>query len=197
MLHAYAPRLVLMIFASWSLSACVVGQHLSLDNSPREFGTVGTGPVSIEVSDQRAAVISGEEKPWTIGQYRAGLGNPWKVSTEGKVPLAEQLAVDLAEELTALGFAPGTEGPVLQVRIEQWDFTGYQNGRFWHALKVNVTDASGKVLATSDLGEEIEIKGTFSLGARGGFERDMPGIYANIINSIVRDNPPVLSALRQ
>ena len=31
----------------------------------------------------------------------------------------------------------------------------------------------------------------------GGFERDMPAIYARIIRSIVRDNPPILASLSE
>ena len=147
------------------------------------------------VEDHRPAVTSGKEKPWYVGRYRAGLGNPWDVTTEGKVPLAEQIQADLAEELESLGFNPRPGGQQLYVKIREWDFTGYQNGRFWYELEVNVLNSAGQVVASSRLDDEMEIRGTLMLGARGGFERDMPGIYAGIIASMVRDNPAIREAL--
>ena len=180
------------------LSGCVVGQHLRLDSIPPDATSVGAGSqVVVTVEDRREAVISGKEHPWYIGKYRAGLGNPWDVTTEGKVPLAQQLEKDLEEELLSLGFAAGLAGKTLQVVISEWDFTGYQNGRFWYRLEVAALDASGQVSASASLKDEVEIRGTFMLGARGGFERDMPDIYAGIVRSIVRDNPPILTTLTE
>jgi hypothetical protein len=120
-----------------------------------------------------------------VGKYRAGLGNPWDVTTEGKVPLAQQLTTDLEEELMSLGFAAGGDGMTLQVVIREWDFTGYQNGRFWYRLEVAALDASGLARASASLGEEIEVRGTLLLGARGGFERDMPVIYDRIVTALI------------
>lgn len=179
-----------------SLSGCVVGQQLRLDAVPEAQHDAGPAtPVLLQVEDQRELVTSGKKKPWYVGQYRAGLGNPWSVSTDGKVALAEQLEQDLAEELASLGFVPGQDGNQLQVTIREWDFTGYQNGRFWYELDIVVRDGSQKALARHALKDEIPIRGTFMLGARGGFERDMPGIYDGIVRSIVRANPDILQAL--
>jgi len=189
-------RLATAVGACLMLSACVVGQQLRLDSTPQLENDLGQGKsVAVRVDDERPEVVSGKEKPWYIGKYRAALGNPWDVTTEGKVPLADQLAADLAEELASMGFEPGPGGRQLHVRIIEWNFTGYQNGRFWYDLEVSALDASGETMATSRLGDELEIKGTFTLGARGGFERDMPGIYAGIIASMVRDHPEIREAL--
>lgn len=194
-IHLFS-RLATLVAACSLLSACVVGQQLRLDSTPQQEDDLGQGrTVVVAVEDQRPEVVSGEEKPWYIGKYRAALGNPWDVTTEGKVPLADQLAADLVEELASMGFASGPGGRQLSVLINEWNFTGYQNGRFWYALEVSALDASGEPVATSSLGDEMEIKGTFTLGARGGFERDMPGIYAGIIAAVVRDNPEIREAL--
>ncbi len=191
-------RLGAVLCCATLLSGCVVGQHLRLDSTPVGMETAGAGrPVVVAVEDRRAAVISGKEHPWYVGRYRAGLGNPWDVTTEGKVPLALQLKTDLEEELLSLGFAQGPSGKTLQVMITEWDFTGYQNGRFWYRIEVTALDPSGRVAASAILGEEIPVRGTLLLGARGGFERDMPGIYARIVRSVVRDNPQILKSLSQ
>lgn len=193
--HLYS-RLATLVASCLLLSACVVGQQLRLDSTPLQESDFGQGQaVAVAVEDQRPEVVSGKERPWYVGKYRAALGNAWDVSTKDKVPLADQLAADLAEELAAMGFATGPGGRQLFVRIEQWNFTGYQNGRFWYALEISALDAAGETMATSRLDDEVEIKGTFSLGARGGFERDMPGIYAGIVASVVRDNPAIRAAL--
>jgi hypothetical protein len=45
--------------------------------------------------------------------------------------------------------------------------------------------------------DKIGITGTFWEGAKGGFEREMPKIYPQIIRKIARDNDPVNAALQK
>jgi hypothetical protein len=184
--------------AALMLSGCVVGQKISLDSTPQATSDVGVGfRVIVTAEDQREDVLSGKQDPWRIGQYRAGAGIPWAVTTEGKRPLADQIRADLEEELISLGFELDTGGGHLDVQIISWDFTGYQNGRFWYRLDVSVTGPTGDIRFSKRLVGEKEIKGTLLLGARGGFERDMPGIYTGIIESMVRNNSEALDGLRQ
>lgn len=153
--------------------------------------------VSVRVEDHREAVLSGKQDPSRIGQYRAGLGVPWSVTTDGEIPLADQVRVDLEEELAWQGFGLAPGGSQLEVLIKEWDFTGYQNGRFWYSLMINITGPDAGLRMSKQLANEVEIKGTLMLGARGGFERDMPGIYSGIIASIASKDPEVLQALKQ
>jgi len=44
--------------------------------------------------------------------------------------------------------------------------------------------------------DKIGITGTFWEGAKGGFERDMPKLYPQIIQRLVRENADVSAALR-
>lgn len=78
-----------------------------------------------------------------------------------------------------------------------WNFDGYQDGRFWYELEVQVTDADGTVMTSNILKKATLIEGTFWAGAKGGFEKQMPGIYASVIRSIVDNNKDVLAALRK
>lgn len=174
------------------------GYYLTTLEKPQTTGTVGTGHrVSVVVEDQREAVLSGKHKPWRIGQYRAALGVPWPVNTEGNRPLAEQIKADLEEDLVSLDFELGPGGGQLDVLITQREFTGYQNGQFTYSLMVKALGPGGEVLHSERLVREIEIKGTLLMGARGGFERNMPGIYAEVIGSIARNNPGILNILRK
>ena len=180
-------KLSFLIIASFLMCSCVVGQHLTIDSTPIA-PTIKTnqGQVLVSVVDRREKVLSGKKRAHYIGRYRAGFGNPWDVSTQGKVPLATLVKKDLEEELTSLGYSQSESGNQLEVLILDWDFTGYQNGRFWYDLEISVKDSGGEVTASDNLGEEIQIKGTFINGAKGGFERDMPSIYDKIIRLIAR-----------
>ncbi len=191
-------RIAVPVSLTLFLSACVVGQKIPLDTTPQVTGNVGTGiQISVRVEDRREAVLSGKKDPFRIGQYRAGLGIPWPVTTKGKVPLADQIQDDLEEELVWQGFGLAPGGNQLEVLIKEWDFTGYQNGRFWYSLMINITGPDAGLRMSRQLANEVEIKGTLMLGARGGFERDMPGIYSGIIASIASKDPEVLQALKQ
>ena len=78
-----------------------------------------------------------------------------------------------------------------------WNFDGYQDGRFWYELDVKVTDADGTVMTSNILKKATLIEGTVWSGAKGGFEKQMPGIYESIIRSIVDNNQEVLAALQR
>lgn len=193
----FLARIAVLASMTLVLSACVVGQKIPLDTTPQVSGEAVTGfPVSVRVEDRREAVLSGKQEPFRIGQYRSGLGIPWSVTTDGEIPLADQVRVDLEEELAWQGFGLAPGGSQLEVLIKEWDFTGYQNGRFWYSLMINISGPDAGLRMSKELANEVEIKGTLMLGARGGFERDMPGIYSGIIASIASKDPEVLQALK-
>jgi hypothetical protein len=155
--------------------------------------------VYVNVQDERPYVKNGDKDPWYVGKYRGGFGNPWDVTTENDIPLAELLSKDLTEALLAEGFDTNSANTnrTLTVLINDWNFDGYQNGRFWYDLEVIVSDQNGQQLESTVLKEETVIDGTFWGGAKAGFEKQMPTIYKNIIASIVSKNQQVLDALRR
>jgi len=185
------------------LGGCVVGQSLPTAYTPPAAtppaATDQRASVQVEVNDDRAYVKSGDKPPHYIGKYRAGFGNPWNVYTENDEPLASILLRDLSADLAALGYDARSTAPadrLLAISIVDWNFDGYQNGRMWYELHVTVRDATGNVVATDTVSDETKIKGTFWMGARGGFEREMPKLYAAAVARLVRDNPAISSALR-
>jgi hypothetical protein len=180
------------------LGGCVVGQSVS-PTYDVGLGTAVTGtPVSVNVHDERPYVKSGEKPPHFIGQYRGGFGNPWNVSTEGDQPVASLLQRDLAKELQALGHpvvAQVAGVRMLDVAIDEYQFDGYQNAKFWYLFNVKVIGPDGKVIAQSAVQDKLVIQGTFWQGAKGGIEKQLPELHAGAIRKIVRDNESVSAAL--
>jgi predicted amidohydrolase len=91
--------------------------------------------------------------------------------------------------------APSAGVRVLDVAIDDYQFDGYQNAKFWYLFNVRVIGPDGKVIAQSAVQDKQVIQGTVWGGAKGGVERDLPGLYAAAIRKLVRDNPTISSAL--
>ena len=193
-------RLMTLALAPLVLAGCVAGQSLGTDYEagPAVAPVEGTSIV-LQVTEDRPYVKNGDKSPYYIGRYRAGFGNPWDVTTKDNVPLVDVLRGDIAEELVALGH-PVKEAPPadrqVAVSIRDWNFDGYQNGEFWYDLLVTVRAADGAVLVNSVVKDKVGITGTLWEGAKGGFERDMPKLYAQAIRKLFRDNPEVSAALQ-
>lgn len=193
-------QVLIALMAAIMLGGCVAGQSLptKFEAASGESRIESSIPIAVSVTDQRPYVVSGAKPPYYIGKYRAGFGNPWDVSTENDESLAALITRDLSSDLAAIGHpvAAGAEADrQLTVSIKEWNFDGYQNGRFWYALLVTVSDANGGPLAESTVQEQIHIKGTLMMGAKGGFEREMPKLYPQIIRKIARDNAAISAAL--
>lgn len=193
-------RTLTLVLSPLVLAGCVAGQSLQTEYEPPAAVAPMTGlAVSLTVTDDRPYVKSGEKAPYYVGRYRAGFGNPWDVSTANEEALVSIVRRDIAEELVALGH-PLKDAAVadrgLAVSIRDWNFDGYQNGNFWYDLLVTVRSPTGDVLVNSVVKDKIGITGTLWEGAKGGFERDMPKLYPQIIRKLVRENAEVSAALR-
>jgi uncharacterized lipoprotein YajG len=180
-----------------ALTGCVAGQSLptTYEATPTAVPVAGA-TVAVQVHDERPYVKSGDKPAYYVGKYRAGFGNPWDVTTQDKAPLADNLQRDIGKDLQSLGYGVAPNGTrTLDIAIVEWNFDGYQNGKFWYELLARVLDADGKVLASSSVKDTQGITGTFWQGAKGGFEQDMPKLYASAIRKVVRENPTISAAL--
>lgn len=186
----------LLVCSVFLLTGCVVGQSLDMNYQPASSEQVGGNQsVVTTVTDARPFVTSGDKPPHFIGQYRAGFGIPYDVSTDGDVPLADLIERDVDKDLSSLGFALADSGKRLNISIDNWDFDAYQNGRFQYAFTLDVVDGNGQILHSVSVSDDVTVKGTFWTGGKGGFEKAMPQLYRDAIVALVRDNAGVLDAL--
>lgn len=189
-------KLIVIAFTTISLYGCVAGQSVAIDYNPEAeaVAPADSAPINVLVSDKREFVVSGSKPPYYVGKYRAGFGNPWDVTTDDRIPLADVMAADVAEELEALGYNVADSGRTLSITIKDWNFDGWQNGHLWYDLAVNLYDADGSEVYSGSFQDDIGITGTLS-GIKGGVERDIPVIYRNVIQKIIRDNEELIAAL--
>lgn len=193
-----AIRLLFMLVLAWQLSGCVAGQRIDLNHETVEAQapSVGTS-VAVSVADERDFVVSGKESPDYIGQYRAGFGNPWNVTTGSRQSLADIVATDINEELESLGFTAtdmNADGSLV-VAIQDWNFDTYTNGRLWYDVKVQVISSTGAQLAESKVRDMQNIKGSLMTGAKYAMEEAVPRYYDELIDKIIRSNEVIRGAL--
>jgi uncharacterized lipoprotein YajG len=188
----------LCVCFAFMLCGCVAGQNIKIGGVPEGAAKESSGViVELNVNDERPFVTSGDKEPYYIGHYRAGFGNTWDVTTYQKVALAEIMKKDLVAELQSLGYQVEKEGSnkKLVVKINDWNFDTYMNGKLWWDIDVIVIDPSGEVVTRVNLKDKKVIKGSVWVGAKYAFEKAVPEYYLEIIKAIVRDNKAVLNAL--
>jgi len=153
-------------------------------------------PIKVLVSDQRSYVINGKEPSDFIGHVRGGVGNPWGYTTQGKIPLAQQIKEDLTEDLAAIGFVndPSRAKNSLNVVINDFNFDGYKDSKFWYEITLIVENGQNQLLAQQTLKDEQIIIGTLR-GAHYAIQKQLPKLYNQIIRKLVRENPGILQAL--
>lgn len=197
------PRMLFcvpLVAITLSLTGCVAGQNIRLHYEPAASdNVVSKQTVNVVVSDQREFVTSGNKTPWYIGHYRAGFGNTWDVVNYGKVPLADQMKKDIQSELLSLGFHGNSQNipsKTVSVSVKNWNFDAMANGELWYDITIVVIDSNGAALASTNLSDKKYIDGNFWTGAKGAMENVVPKIYADLIKSMIRDNPVVLAALK-
>ncbi|HXP98233.1 MAG TPA: hypothetical protein VN809_16080 [Telmatospirillum sp.] len=194
-------RLIAAVSAAATLSACVAGQSIDLKyQEPVNKVAVQGNTVSVQVKDERPYVTNADKTPYYIGHYRAGFGNTWDVTTEGKKPLADLMTRDLGSELTSMGFqvAPADRSKSqIEVLIREWNFDTYINGKFWYLVEVNAKSAGGMVLSQKTLKDQIVIEGDVVTGAKYAFEEEMPKIYNRILRAMIRDNSALVDNLQR
>lgn len=191
------PRFLIVLSTVVALSGCVAGQTLNYDYTPTAAIEKASGEVSVVVRDERTYVKDGNKSAGYVGHYRAGWGNTWDVTTKGGTAFADIFARDLREEIEALGFTAGTAGRTLQVDIKEWNMDTYVNARFWYELIVAVVGPGGEaLLAPQTLKEDKRIDGSIWVGPKYAVEKQMPQLYDQVVQAIVRGNAEVLNALR-
>ena len=195
-------KLMLLLVLVVMTSGCAVRQQINQEYAaPGGATSVNAAffPVSVLVTDDRPYVVSGDKEDCYIGIYKAGFGIPYDVRTNGEKPLAGELKRDLETDLRGVGFAVSDSGPerIIAVSIQDYNFNCYINCRVWNTLHVQIKDGSGKVLRSKVVSAERVVEGSAMWGPKAAMERELPKIYAQMIQNIVRNDPEVMAVLRR
>lgn len=199
-------RLVLLIaclMLVMTLGGClVVGQKVNLGSATTGVSAVDGSayyPLSVRVVENRYFVLTGEKEPSFIGKYRGGFGNPFDVNTEGNVPLAIQMERDLSTSLQRNGFSVVGDGAErnVKVSIDNYNFDCMLNCQVWHLLQVVIEDNEGNALHGHTVNIESVVDGNFFMGSKHYLEKELPVIYAKMLQDIVRNNPDAMAALQR
>ena len=184
------------------LSGCVAGQTINMDyaDSQQAESKIYQGDILVTVNDDRPYILNGDKDPSYIGHYRAGFGNTWDVKTDSEEPLGKVISRDLQHKLQSLGFRVVSEGAnnkVLTISILDWNFDAYMNGKYWIDCVVQVHDNKGNTLATHQVKNNGVIKGSFWVGAKYAFEKELPIVYSETIDKIIYEKPDILESLQK
>lgn len=97
-------RLLVLITASLVLGGCAIGNQYSYQSADIALPVTGAGEVGLAVIDRRPYVVSGDKGANFVGLQRGGFGNPFNVTTESGLPLAQVVQDELDDALTVRGF---------------------------------------------------------------------------------------------
>jgi uncharacterized lipoprotein YajG len=182
------------------LSGCVAGQEIALHYDPEAAVSTSQAAgkeVSVQVIDERPYITNMDKDPSYIGHYRAGYGNTWDVTNLNEMPLADQVAMDVNNELKALGYTVAGQGvrKSVLVTIQDFNFDSMNNGKLWYKANVKVFD-NRKLIANSEAKDNVIIDGSFWVGGKYEMEKEVPVYYGHMIRGLIRANPETMGALQ-
>lgn len=182
------------------LSGCASDWGIPLDYTPdpQEFPGLAAKTFNVLVADERSYVVNQDKQPSYLGKYKGVVGDTWDATTDDNVSLAAHMRNDLRRELQALRLIEDTWAPLkhIKVRILDWNFSAGKSARYWYNVEILVADSKGRQLAFSVVKDDKVVTGTLIEGAKWSLEQDVPALYSELIRKLVRENPPILEALR-
>lgn len=187
--------LIVLLF----LSGCVAGQSIKMSYEQQQPEAAKYhGTIFVQVKDDRPYIVNGDKDPAYIGHYRAGFGNTWDVKTSSNEPLATIMERDLTAKLEAMGFHVANKEKakrVFAVAIKEWNFDTYVNGKYWIHCEAKVLDENQNMIFSHKVENNGVIRGSFWVGAKYAFEREMPVLYKETIDRIINGNPEMTKQL--
>jgi hypothetical protein len=187
-------RRIFMLGMVAVLYGCIGGERVKLDaHSPSPQKDAAMRPIALAVSDERESVQHGGKEQWYLGE--AAGPHEKDLSNHQLIPLAHQIRNDLVDELEAVGFEDAIRDDVrkLKVGVREWYVDGdARRLRYRIDLAVLERDDAAPA-ATSVVQGEKALGGADDKAMKAGLKR----AYAEIVRSLVRENPTVLDALRR
>lgn len=168
-----------MLLASL-LSGCAVGNKHAYQDVDAKTAIRTEKSVTVATRDQRSYVVSGQSKPEFVGMQRGGFGNPFDVLTVSGRPLSAEFSAAIKQALerngvkvvvidtkpadssqTVLANLVASNGErLLMLTIREWVGDSQINTEVRYNLQLEVSDSSGKILATKSYAGQRDLGGS-------------------------------------
>ena len=205
-----------LVLAFIFLNGCAVGNRYNLSDARPDIQV--TSPkiknVAVAASDQRKVVLSGECDPSYVGMQRGGFGNPFRVSTESGLPLADELTKSVSESLSQKGYNsvpvyikygkdPGLIAPLLKESkadryllfvIKKWESDTYQNIGLEYEIELTVYDSDMQKKASVSVAEHKDIPGS-AWNPPAAAKEQVPIAFKNVLEKLL-NYPAILAAIQ-
>ncbi len=172
-------RLVMVVLALTHLAGCAINNKQDYRKAVPTLTTVGHQRVAVGVQDLRPEVVNGNVDEDYVGMQRGGYGNPFRVHTRSKRPLADEMGTWIVSALRNHGakaqpvrLAPslnkdqviallrsGKPDKLLLLTLKDWESDTYVGTELRYDAEMQALGRSGNVLASKT------IKGTDQLGS--------------------------------
>lgn len=198
------------------LQGCAVGNKYNFSNVnvDLQVASAKVKQVVVATSDQRKAVISSECAPTYVGMQRAGFGNPWRVSTESGLPLADDVTKAVTEALSKKGYNSlpvyvkytDDQTSILKLLkerkaertllfiIKKWESDTYTNIGLDYEVELSVYSAELVKLASVSIAENKTLPGS-AWDPPKAARREVPIAFKKVIETLLND-PKVLLAIQ-
>lgn len=133
--------------------------------------------IAIIVKDERPYVQDGSKNETFVGLMRGGYGNPFDITTESKLPLADDIANAVRAGFLNSGINAYLLGPfqeakkskdkserLLVLKIREWKSDTYTNTKFSYIIQAEIFDEQGKLTGSSSVGETLPVSSAVESG---------------------------------
>lgn len=174
-------RVLCTSFLAVLLGGCVVGTSIDYESEIPHLNIQSERQVVVGVQDVRPYVLSGAKTKDFVGLQRAGLGNPWDVTTKSGNPLALDMAStivkamkneginaqpiviasDSSDDDTIQTLLKAGAGKYLLVSLKEWKVDTYVNAAMIYNAKARVFNKDGELLAENSISGNDDLGGNF------------------------------------
>jgi hypothetical protein len=199
------------------MQGCAVGNKYNFSDTRADLQISASRPIAVAVAtlDQRELVATKERTPAYVGMQRAGLGNPWRVNTEGGPPLADDISTAVFESLAKKGFRaipvyvtfnqPEDEAlhalgekksdRSVLILLKKWESDTYVNIGLDYDLRLKIVDSNQAVLGETAAAERKTISGSF-WDPPAAAKEQIPIAFKQGLEKLLND-PAILAALKE
>lgn len=202
-----------LVTVALAVSGCAVGNKHVLNEMQADFAASGEEDIALAVHDQRPDILSGNKEEHWAGSQRGGWGNPFDVDTASGQPLAADLSQVISRALHDQGFdvetlsvsarqsrdqvlqamALGDAGRQVLLTMHQLKSDTYNNATLHYELLLEVFDAGGELLASTNSQGARKVGGSF-WNAPEAAKQAVPPAIAELLEELF-NQPRIIAAL--